>query len=104
MMISPFRGLGMIHIVFQQADVDVLKQAMELDETLQGEIFEIKDEWGVGPLQELDTEEGCQARADWWRELLKDSPYGVTDKPSRNWIEVSNSRYGIKRSAVECHG
>ena len=28
----------MIHIVFQQADVEVLKQAMELDETLAGEI------------------------------------------------------------------
>ena len=76
MMISPFRGLGMIHIVFQQADVDVLKQAMELDEDLKGEIFEIKDEWGVGPLLNLDTEEGWNARGDWWRELLKESPYG----------------------------
>lgn len=66
----------MIHIVFQQADVDVLKQAMELDESLKGEVFEIKDEWGVGPLQALDTEEGWKARQDWWRELLKDSPYG----------------------------
>jgi hypothetical protein len=66
----------MIHIVFQHADVDVLKKAMELDETLQGEIFEIKDEWGVGPLQALDTEEGWRARQDWWREMLKDSPYG----------------------------
>ncbi|TAL43992.1 MAG: DUF1835 domain-containing protein [Chitinophagaceae bacterium] len=66
----------MIHIVFQQADVDVLKQAMELDEDLKGEIFEIKDEWGVGPLLNLDTEEGWKARQDWWRELLKESPYG----------------------------
>ena len=49
---------------------------MELDESLQGEIFEIKDEWGVGPLKDLDTEEGWKARQDWWRELLKDSPYG----------------------------
>ena len=49
---------------------------MELDETLQGEIFEIKDEWGVGPLQNIDTEEGWKAREDWWRELLKTSPYG----------------------------
>jgi hypothetical protein len=66
----------MIHIVFQQADVDVLKKAMELDESLAGEIFEIKDEWGVGPLAGIDTEEGWKARQDWWRELLKDSPYG----------------------------
>lgn len=67
----------MIHIVFQQADVEVIKQAMELDETLRGEVFEIKDEWGVGPLAALDTDEGWKAREDWWRGLLKNSPYGA---------------------------
>ena len=66
----------MIHIVFQQADVDVLKQAMKLDESLKGEVFEIKDEWGVGPLKDLDAEEGWNARMEWWREILKGSPYG----------------------------
>jgi hypothetical protein len=66
----------MIHIVFQHADVNILNEAMKLDENLSGEIIEIKDEWGVGPLQGLHTEEGWKARGDWWRELLKDSPYG----------------------------
>lgn len=66
----------MFHVVFNTADIDVLKQAMELDETLQGEIFEIKDDLGVGPIANLDTEEGWEARLNWWRELLKDSPYG----------------------------
>src|ERR1051325_10719075 len=66
----------MIHIVFQHYDVEVIQKAMELDETLRGEVIEIKDEWGVGPLKELDTEEGWNARWDWWRQLLKDSPYG----------------------------
>ena len=66
----------MIHIVFQQADVELLNKAIELDEALSGEIFEIKDEWGVGPLQGIDTDEGWAAREDWWRMLLKGSPYG----------------------------
>lgn len=66
----------MIHIVFQQADVQLLNEAMKLDEYLQGEIVEIKDEWGVGPLRDLDTEEGWKAREDWWRALLVGSPYG----------------------------
>jgi Protein of unknown function/Domain of unknown function (DUF1835) len=66
---------SMIHIVFQQADVGVLQKAIELDETMQGEIFEIKDEWGVGPLLNLDTEEGWQARLEWWRGQLAGSPY-----------------------------
>jgi hypothetical protein len=66
----------MLHIVFQHADVQVLKQAMKLDESLQGDVIEIKDEWGVGPLKDLDTDGGWQARENWWRELLKGSPYG----------------------------
>ena len=65
----------MIHIVFQHSDVHVLQEAIKLDESMQGEILEIKDEWGVGPLQELDTDEGWEARLNWWREILKDSPY-----------------------------
>lgn len=66
----------MIHIVFQHADVHVLKEAMKLDETLQGDVIEIKDDLGVGPLKDLDTEEGWKAREDWWKELLAGSPYG----------------------------
>ena len=66
----------MIHIVFQHADINVLKEAMKLDESLSGGVIEIKDEWGVGPLKGLDTAEGWNIRIDWWRELLKGSPYG----------------------------
>ena len=66
----------MLHIVFQQDDVQLLKEAIKLDETLQGEVFEIKDEWGVGPLKELDKEEGWAARQNWWRDMLIGSPYG----------------------------
>lgn len=66
----------MIHIVFNTADIDVLKQAMEIEASLQGEIFEIKDDFAVGPLLNIDTEEGWKAREDWWRSLLQDSPYG----------------------------
>ena len=52
----------MIHIVFQTADVEVLKKAIELDESLEGEILEIKDEFAVGPLDQIDTEEGWNQR------------------------------------------
>jgi len=65
----------MIHIVFQHADVNLLTEAMKLDESLHGEVIEIKDEWGVGPLKDIDTNEGWQARITWWRELLAGSPY-----------------------------
>ena len=65
----------MLHIVFQQADVQLLKDAMKLDETLQGEVIEIKDEWGVGPLKDIDTNEGWDSRINWWKDLLAGSPY-----------------------------
>jgi hypothetical protein len=65
----------MIHVIFQQADRDVLNKAIELDETLQGEIVEIKDDYAVGPLTNLNTTEGWQERRDWWKSLLEFSPY-----------------------------
>ena len=65
----------MLHIVFQHADVNLLLEAMKLDESLNGEVVEIKDEWGVGPLKDIDIDEGWQARINWWIQLLAGSPY-----------------------------
>ena len=65
----------MIHIVFQQADVTTLQKAIALDDSLQGEILEIKDDFAVGPLENIDTEEGWEARENWWKDLLAQSPY-----------------------------
>lgn len=65
----------MIHIVFQQADIEVLNKAIEMDESLAGEIVEIKDDYAVGPLGNLNAPEGWQERRDWWKSLLEQSPY-----------------------------
>lgn len=66
----------MIHIVFNGTEVNLMNQVIELDESLQGEVIQIKDDFAVGPLQNLDTEDGWQARGEWWRGLLYGSPYG----------------------------
>ncbi|MEJ8819623.1 DUF1835 domain-containing protein [Lacibacter sp. H407] len=60
----------MIHIVFNEADVAILEQAIELDESLQGEVLQIKDDYAVGPLKDIYTNEGIEARKNWWREVL----------------------------------
>jgi Domain of unknown function (DUF1835)/Protein of unknown function len=60
----------MIHIVFNEADVTVLQQAIELDESLQGEVLLVRDDYAVGPLHEIYTDEGIEARKNWWREVL----------------------------------
>lgn len=65
----------MIHIVFQEADVETLKQAIALDESLAGEIFLIRDDFAVGPIADLDTEEGWELRRNWWMEKVAASPY-----------------------------
>jgi hypothetical protein len=43
----------MIHIVFNEADRPVLKEAICLDETLSGEIALIRDDYAVGPISNL---------------------------------------------------
>lgn len=60
----------MIHIVFNEADVTILQQAIELDETLQGEVLLVRDDYAVGPIKDIFTEEGIEARKNWWREVL----------------------------------
>lgn len=66
----------MIHVVFNESEVQLMQQVMELDETLAGEVLLIRDDFAVGPLTGLDTEEGWNARVEWWRNLLDTSPYG----------------------------
>ena len=74
--IIPFRGnRGMIHIVFETANIEALSKAFELDESLKGDIVEIKDDYAVGPLIDIYEEYGYQQRRDWWKELLQNSPY-----------------------------
>lgn len=75
----------MIHIVFNEADVEVLKKAIELDESLAGDVLEIKDDYAVGPLKDIYTPEGIEARKEWWRQVLAGGDYdGKVDKGQVN--------------------
>jgi len=65
----------MIHIVFNEADVKVLNAAIEMDESLQGEVIQIKDDYAVGPLDNLYIGEGMEARRQWWRDVLEGGDY-----------------------------
>lgn len=65
----------MKHIVFQPADAEVLQKAIELDETLAGEIIVIKDDFATGPVEDIYQTEGFQQRKAWWQQVLEFSPY-----------------------------
>jgi Domain of unknown function (DUF1835)/Protein of unknown function len=65
----------MIHIVFNEPDVKVLQQALELDESLQGEIMLIRDDYAVGPLANIYVGEGIEERKQWWQQVLAGGDY-----------------------------
>lgn len=60
----------MIHIVFNEADVKVLEEAIAMDDTLSGKVVQIKDDYAVGPLDNIYLGEGIENRKQWWREVL----------------------------------
>lgn len=70
----------MIHIVFNEADVEVLQKAQALDENFTGEVIQVKDDYAVGPLQNIYGAEGIENRKQWWREVLSGGDYdGAVD-------------------------
>ena len=64
----------MIHIVFQEADITILKKAQELDEALAGDVQIVRDDYAVGPIQNIYETEGYQLRRDYWKEQVDYSP------------------------------
>lgn len=70
----------MIHIVFQEADVNALRKSFELDESMSGDIMEIKDDFAVGPIKDIYNPEVVEARKQWWRDVLAGGDYaGIVD-------------------------
>jgi Domain of unknown function (DUF1835)/Protein of unknown function len=65
----------MIHIVFNEPDVEVLQKAIEMDESMAGEIIIIRDDYAVGPLQNIFTPEGALQRKEWWKTVLEGGDY-----------------------------
>jgi len=65
----------MIHIVFQRPDIEVLQKSFELEPALRGEVMQIEDDFAVGPLKDLFTPEGREARKEWWRGVLAGGDY-----------------------------
>jgi hypothetical protein len=65
----------MIHIVFNEPDVAVLQKAIELEESMQGDIVLISDDYAVGPIADIYVGEGIEARKQWWKEVLAGGDY-----------------------------
>lgn len=67
-----------MHIVFQKEDINTLTKSFDLDESLRDEIIEIRDDYAVGPLKDIYSEEGIENRKDWWRNVLSGNETAIT--------------------------
>jgi hypothetical protein len=91
----------MIHIVFNEADIKVLQDAIALDETIQGETIQIKDDFAVGPIENIYEAEGYQQRRDWWKGLLENSPYADQIDIVDDKMTVFNLKKTLDENAEE---
>ena len=88
----------MIHIVFNEADVKVLEAAIALDETLSGNVVQIKDDLAVGPLGNIYIGEGIEARRQWWRDVLDGGDYhGKVDSGESDDYQTAAELVGTMR-------
>ena len=65
----------MIHLVFEEMNATALEAAIQLDESLAGAVFVIKDDFATGPLEAEHSVTATENRKNWWRAVLKGSPY-----------------------------
>ncbi|MBS1741622.1 MAG: DUF1835 domain-containing protein [Bacteroidetes bacterium] len=88
----------MIHIVFNEPDVKILNEAIALDESLAGEVVQIKDDYAVGPLDNIYVGEGIEARKQWWREVLSGGDYeGKTETEEADDYKTAAELVGTMR-------
>src|SRR6185312_8852945 len=74
-----------MHIVFQQADINTLAKSFDLDESLRDEIIEIKDDYAVGPLKIIYSDEGMEER----KQKLS------ANKDEHAWIWVAPNKHDV---------
>ncbi len=93
----------MIHIVFNEADVKVLQEVIKIDDTLAGEVTQIKDDYAVGPLKNIYVGEGKETRRQWWRDVIAGGDYeGKADNENIDDYETAAELVGkMRRNEAE---
>lgn len=76
-----------------------MQKAIELDESLQGKIEIIRDDYAVGPLEQIYDKEGYQLRREWWKTLIDLSPY-QTDQ-LMNMVDDRMAVHNLKKELEE---
>jgi hypothetical protein len=71
----------MFHIVFDSKGAELLNAAMDLDEALDGEVILMQDDYSVGPIQDLVSDEGRNVRKKWWDEIRQEVSDPRSEEP-----------------------
>src|SRR5665647_3444292 len=91
----------MLHIVFQQEDINTLSKSFELDESLRNEIILIKDDFAVGPLKDIYSSEGIEERKQWWRNVLSGGDYSNLFEETDDNKTVNEIKEKLKNNEEE---
>jgi hypothetical protein len=67
----------MFHIVFDSRGAGLLSAAMDMDESLDGETILFRDDYSVGPIQDLFSESGREERRKWWSQIRDEGENAV---------------------------
>ncbi|MEY4150624.1 MAG: hypothetical protein RL555_1228 [Bacteroidota bacterium] len=65
----------MLHVLFNEPDMALLKEVQDLDPGLEGPIVLVRDDYAVGPIHSLDLTEGQQQRLSWWKSCYDKTSY-----------------------------
>jgi hypothetical protein len=84
----------MFHIVFDSKGAELLNAAMDLDEALDGEVVLIQDDYSVGPIQDLFSDEGRAERKKWWSGIRQEASESFADESDSGMLMKILQRMG----------
>ena len=91
----------MIHVVFNDADAKVMREVIGIDETLGGEVVVIKDEYEIGPLQNMYVGEGKEVRTQWWTDILAGGDFAKANDDVDDYKTIAELVGTMRRNEEE---
>ena len=91
----------MIHLVFNDADAKVMREVIGIDETLGGEVVVIKDEYEIGPLQNMYVGEGKDFRTQWWTDILAGGDFAKANDDVDDYKTIAELVGTMRRNEEE---
>ena len=91
----------MIHVVFNDADAKVMREVIGIDETLGGEVVVIKDEYEIGPLQNMYVGEGKEVRTQWWTDILAGGDFAKANDDLDDYKTIAELVGTMRRNEEE---